>query len=185
MPKYTEDDVQKAIDDVNSGVPKAVAARTHGVPRTTLLGRLHGSETRDIANEDNQKLSKDQEAYLVNWVTVQAKLGLPPTHLQIRQAAQRILAASGETEKLGVNWVMYFARRNPSIKALKGNSIEKERIEAVTREKVEEFFEILNESPVKEVRPANRWNMDETGIMEGTTASQNVYVPAGMKKSLR
>ena len=34
---------------------------------------------------------------------MQAKLSLPPTHLQIRQAAQRIINASGSTKKLRKN----------------------------------------------------------------------------------
>ena len=86
-------------------------------------------------------------------------------------------------EKLGKNWITEFACRNPAIKALNGKSIDKERIEAVTTIKVQEFFEILNQTPVKDVRPANRWNMDETGIMEGMTVSQTVFVPAETKKT--
>ena len=69
-------------------------------------------------------------------------------------------------EKLGKNWITEFARRNPVIKALNGRSIDKECIEVVTTIKVQEFFEILNQTPVKDIRPANHWNMDETGIME-------------------
>ena len=167
MPRYTEDDMQKALAAVRSGASRHEAARLHGIPRSTLISRLRGRVTRDIANTDQQKLSKVQEDHIVMWATVQAKLGLPPSHLQIRQAAQRILQASGSSETLGKNWITDFSRRNPAIKALKGKHIEKERIEAITPNNIKEFFEVLNESPVKDVRPANRWNMDETGIMEG------------------
>jgi hypothetical protein len=103
--------------------------------------------------------------------SVQAKLGLPPSHLQIRQAAQRILQASGSAETLGKNWITGFIRRNASLKTLRGKNIEKDCIEAVKPNNIKEFFDILNESPVKGVRPANRWNMDETGIMEGMRAA--------------
>ena len=182
MSHYTEEDVQNALFDIKNGLSQRKAASKYGIPRSTLFGRIQGGGPRKDANDDMQKLSKDQEDYLANWVVVQAKLGLPPTHLQIRQAAQRIINASGSTEKLGKNWVNEFARRNPSIKAHNGKTIDKERVEALSPEKFLEFFEILQQSPVREVRPANRWNMDETGIMEGITASQTVFAEAGAKK---
>ena len=119
MPRYTEESMQQALAAVRAGVSKHRAARLYGIPRSTLLGRLRGSVTREQANADQQALSKQQEVHLVTWATVQAKLGLPPTHLQIRQAAQRILQAAGSEETLGKNWITDFIRRNPSIKSLK------------------------------------------------------------------
>ena len=58
-------------------------------------------------------------------------------------------------------------------------------MEAVTPEKIEEFFEVLNQSPAKDIRPVNRWNMDETGIMEGMRSAHKVIVPSGTKKVYR
>ena len=110
---------------------------------------------RKQANADQQKLSKDQEDHIIVWATVETKLGLPPTHLQIHQAAQRILQASGSKELLGRNWITNFMRQNPSIKSLKGKHIEKERIKAVTPDKIKEFFKVLNETPVKDIQLVN------------------------------
>ena len=91
MPKYTEESIQQALAAVRAGALKHQAAKLYGIPRSTLINRLRGSVTRKQANSDQQALSKDQEDHLVMWATVQAKLGLPPTYLQLRQAAQRIL----------------------------------------------------------------------------------------------
>ena len=153
MAKYTEKDIENAI---RSGVSNHQAAKQYGIPRSTLIERLRGRNSRTIANSDQQKLSNTLKTHIAEWVTVQTKLGLPPTHLQIRQAAQRILHASGSTEKLGKNWITEFAHRSPAIKALNGKNIDKERIETVTTIKVQEFFKILNQTPVKDIRPANR-----------------------------
>ena len=79
------------------------------------------------------------------WATVQAKLGLPLMYLQIRQAAQRILQAASSEKKLGKNWITEFIWRNPSIEAVKGMHNKKARIEAVTPDKIKEFFEILSQ----------------------------------------
>ena len=74
---------------------------------------------------------------------MQAKLGLLPTHLQIRQATQRIINASGSIKKLRKNWVNKFARRNPFIKAHNRKTIDKKRVEVLFPKKFLEFFEIL------------------------------------------
>ena len=181
MPKYTEESIQLALGAVQAGVSKHQAAKTYGIPRSTLQHRVHGGVTRKQANSDQQALSKEQEDHLVTWATVQAKLGLPPTYLQIRQAAQRILQAAGSKKTLGKNWITEFIRRNPSIKSVKGKHIEKARLEAVTPDKVKEFFEVLSQDPITRVRPTNRWNMDETGIMEGIRAASKVIMPSSMK----
>ena len=156
MPKYTEESMQQALVAIRAGDSIHRAATLYGIPHTTLRDRVHGSITRKQANSDQQALSKEQESHLVTWATVQAKLGLPPTYLQIRQAAPRILQAASSEKKLGKNWITEFIRRNPSIKAVKGMHIEKARIEAVTPDKIKEFFEILSQDPIIGVRPANR-----------------------------
>ena len=182
MPKYTEESMQQALVAIRAGDSIHRAAELYGVPRSTLQGRVHGSVTREQANSDQQALSKEQESHLVTWATVQAKLGLPPTYLQVRQAAQRILRAAGSEKKLGKNWITEFIRRNHSIKAVKGMHIKKARIEAITPDKIKEFFEILSQDPIIGVRPANRYNMDETGIMEGMRTAQKVIAPSSTKK---
>jgi hypothetical protein len=95
--------MQQALLAIRVGNSIHRAAKLYGIPRSTLQSRVHGSVTRKQANSDQQALSKEQESHLVTWATVQAKLGLPPTYLQIRQAAQQILQAASSEKKLGKN----------------------------------------------------------------------------------
>ncbi|CAI4217631.1 unnamed protein product [Parascedosporium putredinis] len=58
MPKYTEEALQNAIRDVESGTSAKRAAKTWGVPRSTLQNRVRGSKPRREAYESLQRLPR-------------------------------------------------------------------------------------------------------------------------------
>ncbi|KAF5488780.1 hypothetical protein CGCF413_v012397 [Colletotrichum fructicola] len=115
---YTENEINQALADMANGISARNASRRWGVPRSTLQDRTKGAQQRAAAFEDLQRLSHTQEAKLASWVQIQADLGLPPTHQQVKDFAQRILHAMGDTQPLGKRWMDGFLRRNPSIKAM-------------------------------------------------------------------
>jgi len=166
-PTYTESNLLNALNAVKSGSSIRQAARDWGIPLTTLHGRIVGRVSRREANEHTQRLSPTQEASLVDWVLLQDKLGLPPTHRQIKSFAQRILAAGGDDKPLGRHWMEQFLRRHPSITTLKGRRIENSRIKAVTAKSIQQFFDRLQLPAIQAIPPEYRYNMDETGIMQG------------------
>ncbi|EXU94474.1 helix-turn-helix and Tc5 transposase DNA-binding domain protein, partial [Metarhizium robertsii] len=89
---YTEHDISQALEAVANGKSIRKASTEWGVPRATLFNRMHGRECRKDAFSSLQRLSQTQENKLTEWVLIQDALGLPPTHSQIRQFAQRMLA---------------------------------------------------------------------------------------------
>ena len=52
---------------------------------------------------------------------------------------------------------------------MKGTHIEKSRAEAVTPEKIKQMYAVFDEPLVQAIQPQNRWNVDETAIMDGIT----------------
>ncbi|KAF4433191.1 hypothetical protein CFRS1_v010509 [Colletotrichum fructicola] len=118
MVQYTENEINQALADMANGISARNASRRWGVPRSTLQDRTKGAQQRAAAFEDLQRLSHTQEAKLASWVQIQADLGLPPTHQQVKDFAQRILHAMGDTQPLGKRWMDGFLRRNPYIKAM-------------------------------------------------------------------
>ena len=64
MATYTEDDVQNALADHRNGAAIAAAATRHGVPRSTLRGRLNGAQSHRHAHDGEQRLSAVQEEHL-------------------------------------------------------------------------------------------------------------------------
>ena len=181
MPKYTELDMQNAIADVENGTSRHVAASRWGIPRSTLLGRLRGAGPREQAHSDRQSLSPTEEHSLAEWARIQYALGLPPTHQQLRLVAQHLLRRSGSSKTLGKNWTTGFLGRHESLKVLQGKQTEKARVDAVTPDKIKDFFNYLEELILKQIRLQNCWNMDETGIMEGILWQKKVIVLSDKK----
>lgn len=120
MPEYTESAIFSALEDIDKGISLRKAAQRWGIPRSTLHNRLNGIVTRNEANEHNQRLSKQQESHLVNWIISQGALGFAPTHQQVREFAARIVKAGGDDQPLGKSWIEGFLRRNPEVKTVRG-----------------------------------------------------------------
>ncbi|KAK2005414.1 hypothetical protein LZ32DRAFT_509289, partial [Colletotrichum eremochloae] len=57
MVEYTEDEVNRALADIENGISARVASRRWGVPRSTLRSRMNGHQPRPAAFEDLQRLS--------------------------------------------------------------------------------------------------------------------------------
>jgi len=98
----------------------------------------------------------------------------------VRQIANLILTSNnpiGEavlqddneiTDVLGKNWVPGFLSRNPRIATVRGNVIERARVDGATSEKLRIFFDLLHQqTKVKKIRPEDVYNMDETGLAMG------------------
>ena len=167
MTKWTEETMSQAIFAVENGLSKTAAAKQYGIPKSTLLGRLSGAVNKKQCAVDRQVLSDIQESSLAEWAKIQEMLGAAPTHDQLRLVAQRVLQEGGNNHALGKHWVAHFLRRNPSVKTYQGKKIETKRMKGVTPDKIKEFFEVLGGPLLKHVRPHLRFNMDETGLMEG------------------
>lgn len=128
MVDYAEEDLERAIESAQNALSIRKAAIIWNVPFETLRRRLHGAESRKKAQESLQRLSKDQEGHLCNWIITQAALGLPPSHSQLREFASRIIAQGGDNQPLGKHWIEGFLLRNPEISLSKGKRIDSERI---------------------------------------------------------
>ncbi|KAM4055463.1 DDE superfamily endonuclease [Hirsutella rhossiliensis] len=75
------------------------------------------------------------EKQLTEWILIQDALGLPPTHSQIRQFAQRMLAVKGDHTPLGKHWMQAFLRRNPAVRTQKCHHRDSARVNGASTEK--------------------------------------------------
>jgi Tc5 transposase DNA-binding domain/helix-turn-helix, Psq domain len=165
--KYTEDDIQYALNDIKNRVSVRQAGIKWGIPRSTLQDRTYGHLSHSEAAQPSQKLSQVQEERLTNWILVQESIGLSPTYAQIRAFASRILIARHNVIPLGKRWMANFLRRNPVLKTKKQHRIDSVRVNRATTEIIKPWFQKLEVPAIKVIKPENRWNMDEAGIMEG------------------
>ncbi|KAL1838324.1 hypothetical protein VTK73DRAFT_4356 [Phialemonium thermophilum] len=185
MPTYTESQVSEAISAIKAGQSIRSASQQWGIPFTTLYRRYHGSTTRRLANEPCQRLSIDQERHLANWIIAQEALGQPLTHAQIKSFASRILQTGGDFRPLGKHWIQHFLARNPDCKTKRSKGIDLQRLSGSSTEVIQAWFQRLTSSPLCNVLPEDRWNMDETGIMEGFGQNGLVVGSSNTKDSLK
>jgi 4-hydroxybenzoate polyprenyltransferase len=181
MPQYTEDDIAQAIKDVANGAALKSAAKEWGVPPNTLRDRIKGSEGHSIAAESQQRLSRVQEDHLANWILAQEALGVPLTHAQIKEFAQRLLVLKGDPRLLGKRWMQAFLRRNPILKTKRFRNIDSQRVNSATTPIIKAWFQLLLLPQIQAIKPEHRYNMDESGIMEGFGANGLVVGSAGKR----
>ena len=183
MAKYTENDLQNALADIRKGMAAAKAAKLWSVPRSTLRTRMRGAEPIKVAMTPSQRLSPIQEEHLAQWIRIQGTVGYPPTHATIRFIASRILAHDNDPRPLGKRWMEGFLRRNPTVKTMRGKSIESARLANANAETIQDFLQHLNEPTIAAIPPQHRYNMDESGIMEGLGANGLVVGASDLRKA--
>jgi len=165
MAKYTEEDLANAEQDILAGISQRQASDKHGVPRSTLRHRILGTQVCKQAHENQQRLTQGQEDLIVQWILRQESLGYAPTHANVRALAASILAEQADIYSIGKHWVTRFIGRHPSIKTKVGKKIDYARVNEATPENINKFFNLY--STVDWIKPKNRYNHDEVGIMEG------------------
>jgi hypothetical protein len=184
MRQYSEQDLCAALNDVKNGKSLKLASREWGIPYTTLQNRNQGQESHTLAAENQQRLSPSQEEHLSNWVLAQEALGVPLTHGQIRQFAGRLLVIKGDNQPPGKRWMEGFLRRNPILRTKRARSIDSVRVNGATTSIIKDWFHRLALPTILSIKPENRWNMDESGIMEGIGAN-GLVVGSSERRSIQ
>ncbi|KAF6514359.1 hypothetical protein HZS61_005493 [Fusarium oxysporum f. sp. conglutinans] len=131
----------------------------------TLRGRLTGAQSRQVARQEQLRLTTDQEDDLERWILRQKKLGHAPTHAQVRTIVRSVLARHGDHAPLGRKWTTRFVERHPALKTKLGRRTDWERVNAATPANIKRLFDVYE--TVDWIPPERRYNADEGGIMEG------------------
>ncbi|KAF4339211.1 hypothetical protein FBEOM_6870 [Fusarium beomiforme] len=167
MTKFTERDMSAALQMVADGISINKAAQACGINRSTLQDRIKGATTPKQAHEHRQKLSAIQERKLRDWIMVQADLGCPVSHQQVRHFANQIAVRNGFPDGVGKHWLQSFMDRNEDVKTLPGKRMDSERYNGASTEHIKAFFMLLMMLAIRIVKQKNRYNVDEVGMIEG------------------
>ena len=181
-----ENAISQALSDLNSGIQTSQnsVATSYNIPRSTLQERLKGRTNARESHEHQQRLSRNQEEFLVEWILEEDERGFPPSHARTREMAARILRINGDTKPLGKKWVVKFLERNPRVKSVVGRKIEAVRLDGTSQQALEGFFQRFQEVRDKyNVLLENIWNMDEHGIALGVCTNSQVLASASKKRT--
>jgi hypothetical protein len=187
-PQYTPHDLKHAIyeSEVLQGASVRSLASDYAIPPSTLRDRLNGRTDAVSAQLPRQKLSPDQERWLVDWIIEEHSLWRAPSHAMVREMANCIARVNGDDVPVGKNWIDGFKARNPIIATLIGRSLDKARVNGSDKSTLEGFF-VLLKAIVSEHRtkPSNIWNMDEQGLRQGSRSNGRVLGPVTKSGSKR
>ena len=181
-----EENIQAAIADLRAGIftSQRKAARAYDVPESTLRERLQGRLPYAIAHQQQQRLSSEQEEFLVQWILKEDERGYPPSHARAREMATRILRMNGDLNPLGRRWISHFIERNPRVASVIGRKIHAERAGAATAEQIQAFYELFERVRKRlNIRAKDTWNIDETGVALGVCANTRVLASSRKKKA--
>ncbi|RYN90015.1 hypothetical protein AA0119_g11278, partial [Alternaria tenuissima] len=175
-----------AIRDLNAGIFKSQrqAAQAYGVPRSSLQERMKGRQPHAIAHQQQQRLTPEQEAFLVDWILDEDSRAQPPSHPRVREMATRLLRMNGDHEPLGQLWIPHFIARNPRVASIVGRTIESARTTAASYETIRAFLELFERTRIElGIQYEDIWNMDETGVALGVCTNSQVVASSSKKKA--
>jgi Tc5 transposase DNA-binding domain/DDE superfamily endonuclease len=183
-PQERERALLYAIQDLKNNVfsSERAAARHYGVNRNTLSNRLHGLATRRESRQNLQRLTPEQEEYLVEWVLDLDTGGESPSHQRLREMTSLILLLSGDDQPLGQKWTQGFVKRHLRLKSAVGRRLKSDRAKEVTPEVLDDYFTMVDRVRSRFNIPRERcYNADEQGM--GLGVCNNTVVITDSQKT--
>jgi hypothetical protein len=180
-----EDSIQRALQDLETGKLKTVyaASRFHKVPRSTLIYRRNGGQSRHHAHAMQQACTPEEEEALVSWVQRWSGQGFPIRHYMLRAMAKHlILSRICDSRRNTVsafltshNWPTRFIKRHSHLETVIATTMDRPRHTACTSETFNEWFSRFHDHYSK-YKPdlEDIYNIDETGFSMGE--SEKAYV---------
>jgi hypothetical protein len=178
--------IQAAISDIDAGVflSQRAAAKAYNIPQSTISTRIRGRQSNQASHVYQQRLTPEQEDFLVQWILEEDARAFPPSHARAREMANRILRMNGDHRPVGKHWMAAFLKRNPRVASVVGRKIEAARAEGATPAQIRAFLELFERTRTRlGIRAEDIWNMDETGKALGVCANTRVLASSQKKKA--
>jgi len=167
------------VEAVEKGMSFAQASKTFSVPKTTIFQRHHGMKSQKLRSQDDQKLPKVLEERLIFWIWQRCNARQPPSHLEVRKMASAYIGRK-DGNLLGKTWLKKFLERNPEARPMRTVAVDNNRL--VLPERIINFFDELDDPSIQDIAVENRWNMDETGLMEGGDVRNGIAIGPSYRK---
>ena len=184
---WTEEQMASALKAVvEKKLSVREAALRYDVPRSTLGDRRSGRIQDGSVSGPGKFLSTNEEHELVRFLCKCAHIGFPKTRVEVLSLVRNIIESKGLKSEVTSGWWESFCRRNPSMTLRAAAPLSKARFVATDPEVINRYFDLLEETlerSVLEDKPAQVFNMDETG-MPLDPKSMKCVAPRGAKTVL-
>ena len=154
--QWTDESMVAALEAVKQGEPILRAARTHGVPRSTLQDRVNGKVTHGAQPGPRPYLAPAEEKELAMFIVDVAKAGYGKTRKQIKAIAENVAVEKGtiRSKKVSNGWFNQFMDRHPTLSLRKGDATANVRMDCLNPDTMKQYFDLLKNS------------LEEHGIMD-------------------
>ena len=188
---YTQDDLDKAIEELKGGASSRAVSQKYHIPKTTLLDRMHGKVALVSKKGPRTYLTTAEEEVIVAFVENAQKRALPVTNDTITSLVATMLAnekemmtadlmprpdfyefgRAGSQNYPGNTWLRLFKKRHPTVVPRASEALPRCR-KAVTKGGIEQWFATCKDFFVEEGpeyedalnSPARNFNIDESGF---------------------
>lgn len=174
MFRYSEADMEAAIQECRRGVPTATAAKKFGVPRVTLLNKVKGKTPIGRKMGRSCYLTEDIEKILVTWAKAMVKQGFPIGKDDLLDSVKKIvddlkIETPFKNGRPGKRWYSSFLKRHHDLKPRQPQNLTASRA-SVTASQIKNWFQevstYLNDNNHNDIlnEPQRVFNMDETAF---------------------
>lgn len=191
--QYPEASLTAALTAIRSGNGMSIreAARQFGVPKTTIIDRLHGRVKEGVRKMGSPTiLTTVEESQLENWLKQLAKTGFPQKKNDLINTVQKIITKEKRETPFkegrpGEKWYSGFLKRHPDLTLREPEGLTRSRAiitEEYIRKWFKELIEYVAEHNLEEVfnDPRRVLNGDETSFAMCPKTGK-VLAPKGWK----
>lgn len=172
--RYSDVDMQKALEEVSAGCSVTSIARKYNIPRITLLYKVTGKYEMGKKSGAPTVLTKNEEDALVKWAISLGKTGFPVSKTQLIESITLIMKTVSRKNpftdnKPGRKWYSLFLKRHPELSQRISQNLTASRA-AVSEQKIRDWFneveEHLKNKHLEYVLqdPSKLFNGDETAF---------------------
>ncbi len=172
-----------SVRDGRMGVNEA--ARTYGLPPSTLKDRVNGRVAHGTLPGPRSYLTEEEEKSLVEHLIQTAQVGYGKTRKQVIAIVDNVIREKGRMpqnqKKVSSGWWRRFMQRHSELSLRRGDSTAHVRMDCTSRAVLTKYFALLRTYLDKIDNPALIYNMDESGIPLDPRPP-NVIAKCGQKK---
>ena len=167
--QWSDEAMVAALGAVKGGETILRAARTYGVPRSTLQDRVNGRVTHGVRPGPKPYLAPAEEKELSLFIVDVAKADYGKTRKEIKAIAENVAKEKGiiRSNKVTDGWFNRFMDRNPKLSLRKGDATANVRMDSLNADTMKQYFSLLKDTLQEHGvmdSPAQIYNVDETGM---------------------
>ena len=186
---WSEDDMRRALDEVQSGALSLnSAAKRYNIPFATLYRHNKKGSAEKKLGRFQPVFSKEMEIELKEYLTTMDTLFYGLSRSEFLKLAYEFAEANGISHpfkegKAGEDWLAGFRKRHPDVSLRTPEPTSIARAKGFNKHQVERFYTLLKEMIDKYNLDASRiYNTDETGVHTSTNRPPKVLSVRGKRQ---